>query len=188
MAHIKMHYRTELPFVDEFRWVPLLHLVKNEWRNAVPLWCMLQVGPPSLHYCCAVVLRSSILLPPVGHSSNHEYHCCQLTGQSSCVSNFYHTFNVFIWLTYVYRLLQALTLMCRCNAVCGVPVFLVAGFTNLSLCQYIDIDKKSLDTRCWTWRLWCQMTFVPFCTALELHNFVSYCILLIDVRAFCIIT
>ena len=26
-------------------------------------------GPPSLHYCCAVVLRSSIVLPPVGHFS-----------------------------------------------------------------------------------------------------------------------
>jgi len=52
-------------------------------------------------------LRSSIVLPPVGHSSNHEYHCCQLTGQSSGVSNFYHTFKVFIWLTFVYtRMLQ----------------------------------------------------------------------------------
>ena len=61
-----------------------------------------QVGPPSLHYCCAVVLRSSIVLPPVSHSSNHEYHCCQLTGQSSGVSNFYHTFKFFIWLTYVF--------------------------------------------------------------------------------------
>jgi hypothetical protein len=41
--------------------------------------CMLQVGPSSLHYYCAVVLHSYIVLPPVGHSSNHEYHCCQLT-------------------------------------------------------------------------------------------------------------
>jgi hypothetical protein len=37
----------------------------------------------------------------VGHSSNHEYHCCQLTRQSSCVSNFYRTFNGFIWLSLV---------------------------------------------------------------------------------------
>ena len=78
-----------------------LHFVKNNWQNAVPLGCMVQVGPPSLHYCCAVVLLSSIVLPPVGHSSNHEYHCCQLTGQSRGVSNFYHTFKVFIWLTVV---------------------------------------------------------------------------------------
>jgi len=42
-------------------------------------------GTAILHYCCAVVLHSSIVLPPVGHSSNHEYHCCQLTGQSSSV-------------------------------------------------------------------------------------------------------
>ena len=59
------------------------------------------MGPPSLHYCCAVVLRSSIVLSSVRHSSNHEYHCCPLTGQSSSVSNFYHTFKVFIWLTFV---------------------------------------------------------------------------------------
>jgi hypothetical protein len=90
-----MHHRTEHPFVDEFRWVSPLHLVKNEWQNAVPLCRMLQVGPPSLQYCCAVVLRSSILLPPVGHSSNHEYHCCQLTGKSSSASNFYHNFKIF---------------------------------------------------------------------------------------------
>jgi len=38
--------------------------------------CMLQAGPPSLHYYCAVMLRSCIVLPPVDHSSNH--HCCQL--------------------------------------------------------------------------------------------------------------
>jgi len=29
-------------------------------------------------------------------SSNREYQCCQLTRQSSCVSNFYRTFKVFI--------------------------------------------------------------------------------------------
>ena len=56
---------------------------------------MLEVGPPSLHYCCADVLRSSIVLPHVGHSSNHEYHCCQLRVQSIGVSNFYHTFKSF---------------------------------------------------------------------------------------------
>jgi len=52
-------------------------------------------GPPSLHYYCAVVLHSCILLPPVGHSSNNEYHCCQLIRQSSCVSKFYRTFKGF---------------------------------------------------------------------------------------------
>jgi len=62
---------------------------------------ILQAGPPSLHYYCAVVLRSCIVLSPVGHSSNHQYHCCQLTKQSSCGSNFYRTFKVFIWLSFV---------------------------------------------------------------------------------------
>ena len=97
-----MHHHTELAFVDEFRWGSHLHYLKNGWQNVVLLWCMLQAGPPSLHYYCAVVLHSCIVLPPVSHSSNHEYHCCQLTRQSSCVSNFYRTFTAFIWLSLVY--------------------------------------------------------------------------------------
>ena len=84
------------------RWISMgftTSLPKNGWQNAVLLWCSLQAGPPSLHCYCAVVLHSCIVLPPVGHSSNHEYHCCQLTRQLSCVSNFYHTIKVFIWLS-----------------------------------------------------------------------------------------
>jgi hypothetical protein len=96
-----MHHHTELPFVNKFWWDSPHHFLKNEWQNAVPHLCMLRVGLPYLHYCCAVMLRSSIILPPVGHSSNHKYHCCQLTGQSSSISNFYHTFKVFIWLTFI---------------------------------------------------------------------------------------
>ena len=69
------------------------------------LWCILQAGPPSLHYYCAVVLHSCIVLQPVGHSSNHEYHCCQLIRKSSCVSNFHRTFKVFIWLCLVLHIL-----------------------------------------------------------------------------------
>ena len=86
-----MHHHTELSFVDEFRWVSRLHYLKNGWQNVVLCCCMLQAGLPSLHYYCTVVLHSCILLTPVGHSSNHEYHCCQLTRQSSCVSNCYCT-------------------------------------------------------------------------------------------------
>jgi len=42
---------------------------------------------------------SSCCVPPsYCHSSNHEFHCCQITGQSSSVSNLYHTFKVFMWL------------------------------------------------------------------------------------------
>jgi hypothetical protein len=40
-------------------------------------------------------LHSCIILPPVGHSSYHEYHYCQLRRQRSCVLNFYCTFKVF---------------------------------------------------------------------------------------------
>ena len=46
---------------------------------------MLHAGPPSLHYYCAVVLHSCIVLPPVGHSSIHQYHCCQLTDNRAVV-------------------------------------------------------------------------------------------------------
>ena len=63
-------------------------LRKKGMTDAVILGCMLQGGPPSLHYYCAVVLHSCIVLPPVGHSSNHEYRYCQLTRQSTCVSKF----------------------------------------------------------------------------------------------------
>ena len=94
-----MHHHTELSFIDEFRWVSTLYYLKNGRQNAVLPWFMLQAGPPALQYYCVVVLHSCILLTPVGHSSNREYHCCLLTRQSSCVSNFYRTFNVFIWLS-----------------------------------------------------------------------------------------
>jgi hypothetical protein len=86
------------------RWISMgftPSLLKNEWQNSVLLWFMLQAGPPSLHYYCAVVLHSCIVLPPVGHSSNREYHCCQLKRQSSWVSKFYRTFKIFIWLSLV---------------------------------------------------------------------------------------
>ena len=101
-----MLHHAELSFLGEFRWVSPLHYLKNGWQNAVLHWCILQVGPPSLHYYCAVVLHSCILLPHVGHSSNHEYHCSQITRQSSCVSNFYRSFKVFIWLSLIYILAE----------------------------------------------------------------------------------
>ena len=82
-------------FVDEFRWVSPLHYKKRKTERCSSL-VQVASGPPSLHYYCAVVLHSCIVLPTVGHSSNHEYHCCQLTRQSNCVSNFYRTFKVFI--------------------------------------------------------------------------------------------
>jgi hypothetical protein len=63
-------------------------ILKKQMTERSSFWCMLQVGPPSLHYYCAVVLRSCTVLPPVGHSSYHEYHYCQLTRQVSCISNF----------------------------------------------------------------------------------------------------
>ena len=77
-------------------------LLKKQTTERCSFWCMLQAVPPFLHYYCAVVLHSCIVLPPVSNSSNHQYHCYQLRRQSSCVSNFYRTFNVFIWLSLVY--------------------------------------------------------------------------------------
>ena len=74
---------------------------KKGWQKAVLLWCILQAGPPALHYHCADALHSCIVLSSVGLSSNHEYHYCQLTRQSSCVSNFYSAVDVFNWLSLV---------------------------------------------------------------------------------------
>jgi len=45
------------------------------------------------------IFLCSIVLPPVGYSSTHQYHCCQLTTQLSCGSNFYRTFEVFSWVS-----------------------------------------------------------------------------------------
>ena len=90
-----MHHHNELSFVDEFRCISPPHCLKNRWQNAVLLWCISQAGPPSLHYYCAVLLQSFILLPPVGHSSYNQYHCCQLTRESKFVSNFYRNFKNF---------------------------------------------------------------------------------------------
>ena len=78
-----MHHRTELSFVSEFRRVSPLHCLKNRWQNAVLLRCMLQAVPPFLLYYCAVVLHSCTVLPPVGHSSNYRYHCCQFTDKKA---------------------------------------------------------------------------------------------------------
>ena len=56
-----------------------LRNVTTRVSHVKTLNCMLRVGPPPLHHYCAVVLHSCIVLPPVGHSSNHQYHCFQLT-------------------------------------------------------------------------------------------------------------
>ena len=77
------------------RWISMgftPSVIKKRMTDAVLLWWKLQGGgPPFLHYYCAVVLHSCNVLPPVGHSSNHECHCCQFKRQSSCVENFYRT-------------------------------------------------------------------------------------------------
>ena len=51
------------------------------------LKCLLQAGPPSLRYYCAVVSHSCIVLPPVGHSSNREWdrHLYTTTAPSCCI-------------------------------------------------------------------------------------------------------
>ena len=83
------------------RWISM-RFTPSLLKKTDACWCMLQAGPPFLHYYCAVVFYCCIVLPPVGHSSNHQYHCCQLTRQWSCVSNIYRTFKVVIWLSLVF--------------------------------------------------------------------------------------
>jgi hypothetical protein len=86
------------------RWISMgftPSLLKKRMTERSSFWCMIQAGPASLNYYFAVVLHSCIILPPVGHSSYHEYHYCHLTRQTSCVLNFYCTFKVFIWISLV---------------------------------------------------------------------------------------
>jgi hypothetical protein len=86
------------------RWISMgvtPSLLKKRMTERCSFWWILQAGPPPLHYYCAVLLHSCTVLPPVVHSSNHECHFYQLKRQTSSVSNFYRTFNVFIWLPLV---------------------------------------------------------------------------------------
>jgi len=46
------------------------------------------------------ILLCSIVLPPVGHSSNHQYHCCQLTIEL-CFEFLSNFFKVCIWISIV---------------------------------------------------------------------------------------
>ena len=100
-----MHHHTELPFVDEFQWVSPLHYLKNGWQNAVLRWCMLQVGPPFLHYYCVVVSHSCLILPHVGHSSNHVYTFVNLQDNWAVFRIFVALLN-FFWLSLVIFFLQ----------------------------------------------------------------------------------
>ena len=93
------------------RWISMcftLSLLKKRTTVRCSSLVHVEAGPLFLHYYCTIVLHSCIALLPVCHSSNHEYHCCQLTRQSSCVSNFYSTFKVFIWLFVVVILYKLL--------------------------------------------------------------------------------
>jgi len=70
------------------RWIPLgftPSLLKKQMTERCSSLMHFARWPPFLHYYCAVVLYSCNVLPSVGQSSNHEYHYCQLTSQSSCV-------------------------------------------------------------------------------------------------------
>jgi hypothetical protein len=95
-------YRHVSPYWTFFRrWISMSFiplLIKKRMTECCSSLVHVVSRAAILHYYWAVVLHSCIVLPSVGHSSNHECHCCQLTRQSSCVSNFYH---IFIWLSLV---------------------------------------------------------------------------------------
>jgi len=75
----------------------------------------------------------NIVLPPVGHSSNHEYNCCQLTRQSSCISNFYRTFKVSSW--------RSLVSVCVC--VC-VYIYIYISHINTHTPTHTDTHTHTL--------------------------------------------
>ena len=104
------------------------------------------------------MLHSCIVLPPVGHSSNHEYHCCQLTGQSSGVSNFYRTFTIFMWLSLV-------------QFSGYIFYFPVVQQSNLGLgWLIIEVSRAHIDTHTHpVWLLWRSDRLVTYTTR-DTHN------------------
>ena len=122
------------------RWIsmgfaPLL--LKQRMTERCSSLVLVTSGPPALHYYCAVALHSCILLPPVGHSSNHEYHYCQFTRRSSCVSNFYRTFMVFIWLSLLYNRFFSNSLFCVKNF--NIMIILI--------CVNVALEKATMAKR-----------------------------------------
>jgi len=83
-----MHHHTELSFGDEFRWVSPLHYLNKRMTER----CSSLVHVESAAAIFTLLLRrhvhSCTVLPSVGHSSNHQYHCGQLTRQSAVVPTF----------------------------------------------------------------------------------------------------
>ena len=97
-----MRHRTELSFVDEFRWVSALHYLKNGWQNAVLLWCMWQTGPAIftllLRRRVAFLHRTATCRPLF----KPRVSLLSTLRQSSRVSGFYRTFKGFLWLSLVH--------------------------------------------------------------------------------------
>jgi hypothetical protein len=161
-----MHHHTELSFVDEFRWVSPLQYLKNAMTKRSSFWCMLQAGPPTLHYYYfAVVLHSRIILPSVGHSSYHEYHYCQLTRQTSCFLNFYCTFNVFIWISLVF-------------VVCVDLAKDICCFSVYTLLELLVVCVDPDGVICLCWHYWRRLLFVF--TLLKMFVCLSVCLTLLE--------
>jgi len=99
-----MHRRTELSFVDVFLWVSPLH-----YKNRVAECCYSFVHVASRAVVFTLLLRRRVAFlhrtatcrplfkPSVSLLSTYR--------QSRCVSNFYRTFKVFIWLSLIWTLL-----------------------------------------------------------------------------------
>jgi hypothetical protein len=131
------------------RWISMGYssaLLKKRMTERCSSLLHVASGAAIFHYYCVVVLHCRIILTPVGHSSNHEYHCCQLTRQSSCVSNFYRTFKVFIWLSlvcvyvgmYEYMYICTLVFMYICMYVCMHICLYVCTYIFMLVCMYVS--------------------------------------------------
>ena len=96
-----MHHSTELPFVGEFKCISLLHFAKKNDRKLLP-FCVCSSGAAIF----TLLLRRRVAFlhrTATGRPLNKPWvSLCQLIRQSRCLSNFYQTFNVFIWLTFVF--------------------------------------------------------------------------------------
>jgi len=108
---IAMSAPIQLPIQRVARWFPQgIKRLGLEADNSYTYMRVSQMKPLNMFYLVIywtpkvhndLIFLCSIVLPPVGHSSNHGYHCWNLQDNRAVVRIFYRTFKVFIGLSLV---------------------------------------------------------------------------------------
>jgi len=184
-----MHHHTELSFVDDFRWVSPLHYLKKRMTERCSSLVHVASGVASftLLLCCHVAFLHRIATtclplfkPSVSLLSTYR--------QSSCVSNFYRTFKVFIWL---------------CLVLCHVSFFqprpevewclvgemsdFIEFFFSLCIISFLTqlfqlVFPIHLSTKFWNFHGTADLLFdipnfsVPYKAVLQMQYFTSFCL------------